>query len=470
MTLLITLGATSAIHHSSDYRLSCQGVPTETANGAKQLSVRRPFWTAAIGFTGIATDGQGYVTRDWLAEEGISLSPMSEPEAFAEIVAGRGTEELRRVTSYPRRLSIVIPVATLGRCRLFLVSNFEEPLKTPRGAALDILRWFEIELDSHPVVLVHGASGAVPKSDKRLLREMYRRNVDPRALRARLAATNRRAASQRGYAQTISQGCWVTSIFADGHTHGENYGEVPGIPGQIHNGLDISGWVRKFVGPSLDKGLTVRQSAQSPFAIGNTGPQPEVGEPRTIQYSTPNTSLTGMGHAPGAEYPRLVIEGVSNTIELRKNAWVKAVLNKVTFEIDPARDDAGDPVAIERLKLSNVPTVGGSQPINWDYWLDLHIGGATAVAAIRMNAVAMSPTSCGCGLDVLEPTEELLMVAPSNDSPQCAVTNNGCVTVIKDWGTDSRDGLILYAQADCPMVSAEITAWFLLRERVVGTS
>lgn len=69
MTLLITLAGDSAIHQSSDYRLSFRGVPTETANGAKQLSVHGRSWMATIGFTGIATDGQGYVTRDWLYEE-----------------------------------------------------------------------------------------------------------------------------------------------------------------------------------------------------------------------------------------------------------------------------------------------------------------------------------------------------------------------------------------------------------------
>ncbi len=259
MTLLITLAGDSAIHQSSDYRLSFRGVPTETANGAKQLSVHGRSWMATIGFTGIATDGQGYVTRDWLYEEGASVDPLTEPAAFVENLARRGTRELKRVTYFDRRLSVIVAVGMLGRCKLFLVSNFEEPQKTPLRTALDALRWFEIDLSRRPLVLVQGATGAVPKSEKRLLKEMFRRNVDPKALCARLAATNRLAASR--YAQTISQGCWVTSIFADGRSQSVNHGEVPGIPYRIGYGLDTPGLVRSLLHPPPGREIVLRQSA-----------------------------------------------------------------------------------------------------------------------------------------------------------------------------------------------------------------
>ncbi len=259
MTLLITLAGDSAIHQSSDYRLSCRGVPTETANGAKQLSVHGRSWMATIGFTGIATDGQGYVTRDWLYEEGVSVDPPTEPAALVENLARRGTRELKRVTHFDRRLRVIVAVGMLGRCKLFLVSNFEEPQKTPLGTALDALRWFEIDLSRRPLVLVQGTSAAVPKSEKRLLKEMFRRNVDPKALCARLAATNRLAASR--YAQTISQGCWVTSIFADGSSQSVNHGEVPGIPYRIGYGLDTPGLVRSLLHPPPGREIVLRQSA-----------------------------------------------------------------------------------------------------------------------------------------------------------------------------------------------------------------
>jgi Flp pilus assembly protein TadD len=259
MTLLITLAGDSAIHQSSDYRLSYQGVATETANGTKQLSINGRSWMATVGFTGIATDGHGYVTRNWLHEESACVDPLTEPTAFVENLTRRGSEELKRVIHSDRRLSFIVAVGMLGRCRLFLVSNFEVPQKPPLGTALDALRLFEIDLSRQPLVLVHGASAAVPKSEKRILKEMFRRNVDPRALGARLAATNRLAASR--YAQTISQGCWVTSIFADGTSQSVNHGEVPGMPYGTQHGPEMHEFVRSKLSLPPGSEIVLRQQA-----------------------------------------------------------------------------------------------------------------------------------------------------------------------------------------------------------------
>src|SRR3954452_16438740 len=98
MTLIITLAKHDEVHVCSDYCLSDRGVPRETANGTKQLSVHAQHWSAMIAFTGIAYDGQGYKTREWLSEEGSTLDVASGPDAFVESLARRGTMELRRVT------------------------------------------------------------------------------------------------------------------------------------------------------------------------------------------------------------------------------------------------------------------------------------------------------------------------------------------------------------------------------------
>ena len=74
-----------------------------------------------------------------------------------------------------------------------------------------------------------------------------------------LAATNQLAASR--YAQTISQGCWVTSIFADGRSQSVNHGEVPGIPYRIGYGLDTPGLVRRLLHPPPGREIVLRQSA-----------------------------------------------------------------------------------------------------------------------------------------------------------------------------------------------------------------
>lgn len=436
MTLLITLASESAIYQSSDYRLSWQGKPIETANGAKQLSVRARNWTAIIAFTGIAADGQGYITRDWLCEEGVSLDPMSVPATFVENVARRGSEKLKLVTNFSRQLTVVVAIASLGRCRLFVVSNFEEHGKNPLRVPLDTLRTFEVDLSS-PTLMVNGAQGSLPRWEKKSLERMFRNNPDPKVMRDRIATANQLAASRRGFVETISQGCWVTSVFADGRSAGLNYGQVPGIPLEVATGIEFSGMLRNLLRPAPGKQVAIVQSIS---VIGSSSPLPaEIGEPREIRISTPTTSMKGIGQAAGSEFPQLEIGGLSCTVEVRKNVWVKALLNTVTFEIDPKREDSGVPLAFERLQLPNVPTVDGAQPRTWDYVFDLHLGGGTAVLTISQNSVALRATNCGTGLDALGPTEELVMAAPSG-------------------------GMILYATPDEPRVFGQIEATFLLRD------
>lgn len=254
----------------------------------------------------------------------------------------------------------------------------------------------------------------------------------------RIANANRVAASRREYDKIISQGCWVNSIFADGHSDGENYGDVQGIPYNIISGFDMSGWLQNSFRPEPGKAIGLRQS----FSFVGRVPVPlpaEAEEPRMIRFSTPTTSLQGIGQTPGSEFPRLVIAGLSSTVELRKNVQVRALVNMATFEIDPSSEDAGGPLAIQRVRLSNVPTVDRAQPRMWEYVFDLHIGGGTAVLTICPSSVALRSTNCKTGLDSLGPNEELVLSAPAAQ-------------------------LMLTASRDLPRASAEIPATFLLRD------
>jgi hypothetical protein len=462
MTLLITIGGESAIHQSSDYRISDQGKVKETAQGTKQLSVISRGWIAQIAFTGIATDGQDYTTRDWLRDEGISLDPETGPAAFVETVARRGTEELNRVTNYDRRLTVIVAFTMVGRCRLFLLSNFEERGKNPLSTPVEALRSCEIGL-SRPTLLVNGASGALQKSEKKALERMYRNNAEPKALRARLAEANRRAALRPGYGNIISQGCSVTSIFADGHCDSENYGQVPGTPSEVFPGFDMTAYLDRTLLPAIEKQLPF---APSPPALGQrtTSAPAETPETREIQVSTPTTDLLGIGQPPGSEFPRLEIGGLNSTLKLRKNVWVTAVLNTVTLEIDTSLEHSSASFALEFQRLANLPTVDGTQPRNWDYIFDLHVGGATAVLTIRKNAVALRRTNCTIGLDALGLAEELVMVAPSCELAPMVVTDSGGNTYVQELAAPAGGSLILTVTPDSPRASAEITARFLLRD------
>jgi hypothetical protein len=237
--------------------------------------------------------------------------------------------------------------------------------------------------------------------------------------------------------EIISQGCWVTSIQSNGHSAGQNYGLVAGLPTEVGPGIDFSGMVKNLIHPILGKQLTIVQSVS---VFGTTKPlPPEIGEPREIKVSTPTTLMQGIGQAPGSDFPRLEIKGHSTTVKLRKNVVVKAVLNTVRFEVDPTVKNAGAILACERLKLSNLPTVDGAKPRTWDYTFDVHVGGGIAVLTIRQMSVALRAMNCVQGLDVLSPTEELVMVAP--------------------W-----ESLILHATPHEPKAFGQIEATFLLRD------
>jgi hypothetical protein len=51
----------------------------------------------------------------------------------------------------------------------------------------------------------------------------------------------------------------------------------------------------------------------------------EIGEPRELTFSSPTTFMRGIGHGPGSEFPKLLIEGVRRTVVVRKNMFVTAV-------------------------------------------------------------------------------------------------------------------------------------------------
>jgi hypothetical protein len=437
MTLLITLANKSVVHQSSDYCISdWSGNVVETVNGAKQLSVSAEHWTARVVFTGIAFDSKGYRTLDWLETEGLSLDRKARPEEFIGQLARRGSDELKRVRADRRKLTLVVTFVEGGRCRLFLVSNFEQPGKDQLGAPLDALRWFDLDL-SDPLVLVSGAPGALPRHEKRCLERLFRSSTDPQALRDRMAAANRVAAGRPGYKKLISEGCWVFSLFADGKSYACNFGEVPGIPGQVIPEFDIGAFIRENYHAAPGQQIKIRQMASVRFVM--TGPQPApIGEPREVRFSAPTTSVHGIGQDAGAAFPQLVFEGRSGMVTPRKNEQVTAVLGTVTLEIDPSQGDKGGVVALERLKLLNAPTLDIAQLPTWSYTYEFRGGGgAYTLHLCQMSAALRADHSTGPSF--LGPNEELVLAAPVG-------------------------GLTLQATPQEPRVTGEVVASFLIRD------
>lgn len=433
MTLLITLANKSVIHQSSDYRLSWGGNVVETANGTKQLSVSAECWTARVAFTGIAFDGHGYHSIDWLREEGVSADSKDGLEAFVKKLSWRGSKELQRVKAEYRHLTVLVAAIEARRCRLFLLSNFEAPRQNWRRMPLDTLQWYEVDL-SKPVVQINGTRGAMRRWDEKCLERTLRKNGNPQAIRDRIAVANQQAARQPRFEKLISEGCWVVSLFADGTEHGQNYGEIPGIPESVMPGYDLRGDLQNILRSAPGKQVVLRQTASVHGAKLVPLPPP-TGVPREIRFSTQTTILDGIALGCSVEFPRLTFEGRNGVVIPRKNEQVTAVLGTMTLEIDPTTLGG---MTLERQKLTNVPLVDGACPRTWDYVFDLHGAVGAYTLQLRQNSVALRTTHC-TGLDALCPNEELVLVAPVGN-------------------------LMLHATPKNPSVTVEVVASFLIRD------
>jgi hypothetical protein len=55
------------------------------------------------------------------------------------------------------------------------------------------------------------------------------------------------------------------------------------------------------------------------------------GEPRTLKYSNPTTSMNGIANISGGKFDKITIEGLSGSVSIRKNERVTVVLGKIHF-------------------------------------------------------------------------------------------------------------------------------------------
>jgi hypothetical protein len=145
--------------------------------------------------------------------------------------------------------------------------------------------------------------------------------------------------------------------------------------------------------------------------------------------------LKGVGQEAGAEYPKLILEGRHGSVKARKNEQVTATLGTVILEVDPQGSGS---VIVERQRFSNIPTVGGGQPKNWDYSFDLHGAAGAYTLQIAKMSVALRAIHC-TGLSVVGPGEELVFVAPV-------------------------ESLVLHATPELHCVTAEVLASFMIRD------
>jgi hypothetical protein len=410
MTLLITVANSRGVHQSSDYRLSDAGRPVQTENGAKQVSASGQEWTAQISFTGLARDGRGYDTREWLRD---TLEAAGSDATLDEVVAAilaRGNSALATVQSCDRRLSVVVGAVVGGRSRLFLVSNWESLNAAPAALARPTLEVNEIDL-GRPRLLVNGFAGALPAWARKRLFWLQIHGSAPETLRDAIARANRLAAVNG--VPYISEECWVQSLMANGRSAGKNYGGIAGTPSNINvGGIDLGQFIATEFPAAPGKQLTVLQSVG--VRGGGTPAPTEIGEPKSIKFSSPTNALLLAASQGQGPFARVTVVGLVGDLVVSKNAWSDVTLAKVTVELHQDSAKWPKPFYRKRVPLRCVPIVDGGSPRTWDYSLDIRWDCQKLEIDIAQMSVALRSLNLPVPMPVLKATEELVMVAPSS--------------------------------------------------------
>jgi hypothetical protein len=264
MTLLLVLAAPWAIHQSSDYRLTSLN-PTQMPGpddmaGSKQLTVNSTGFVAQICFTGVAQVGS-LKTRDWISE---IVAQAAEPIDIKQVVseiAVRGTKAVNSVPASHRMLTVLVAIAEHGKNpRLAMVSNIDRLDGSRRAKSLDRLE-VSFLTPIRPMVFSFGCDIGLSRADKRHLLNLLRKTQDSNRIKEALGSVNKLVAQSPQSGGMISEGCMVSSLFADGTSSAINFGEVPGIPDSFMGSFNVGDLLRKNLRAAPGKQITMVQSA-----------------------------------------------------------------------------------------------------------------------------------------------------------------------------------------------------------------
>ena len=449
MTLLLTLASPLAIHQSSDYRLTpinqAQFPGSNDVAGSKQLTLNSIGFVAQICFTGVAQVGH-LKTRDWISQ---IITDAQEPAIIAPIaseIAARGTKALsspqavKEIPPNQRTLTVIIAIVEHGKnTQLVMISNIDSWHKPRRPQPLGELEVSFLK-PTRPMVRSFGCDMGLRRDNKRYLLSLLRDNQDSKTIKEALAAVNKRVAQSPKSGGLISDGCMVSSLLADGTSSAINFGEVAGIPDSFMGNFNVGQLLRKNLTAAPGKQIAIVQSASASRVAGKecTELLPE-GELRTLHFSTPNSTMPDIANRFGGECDKLVLEGRSGSVLIRKNEPVTAVLNTISWELGSRTQHESGNSMFPTFRISNLPTVEGVQPRSWDYGFDVSAEQRVHTLTIRQNSMAFRSANCERPLSILGPTEELVMVAP-------------------------RNGLALSVPVSARSITGTIEAEFLLRD------
>jgi len=408
VTLLLTAGDSTQLHQSSDYRISAGGNALETSNGVKQISVSSRQWVAQIAFTGIASDGSRYNTRDWLVSFLTRATPTVELGAFAADLAQAASINVARAIANDTRLTLVIAAAQDELCRLFVVSNWESfgsaPARTPQRQFVVLEKGLAV-----PQLLVHGYAAAVSRASRRQVIRLIRDRAHPKEIRDLLAQINQSVAKSTRRHHIISPECWVHSLLSDGQSAGVNDGGTPGVQPIVHLGVaDLTDMLKAADHPGIPATPVIIQSAG--YRGAGIPMPPPTGEQRTIPFSS-SAVASSVGPPDGSAHATLSISRADGLFGISKNGSTVQSLGSVSLSLCDASRQA-QPYRRRHLEMPNPPLIDGVKPRTWKYPHEVEWDGATLSVTFLPTSMAFRSANHDTPLTHLGAHEELVMVAP----------------------------------------------------------
>jgi hypothetical protein len=330
MTLILTVANSKGVHQSSDYQLTdpTTGASVSDRAGSKQLEASFKGLHLQLAFTGIASGPRG-PTIAWLLRELNSLPHNSTFYSICNSLAARCATAMKPLGSRGV-LMLVLTVAEVGKAfRVAQISNVSpSDWQTPEANThFDI----QVRTAKRPFHLISGFRKCVPLAERQRLKALARAaDRTPEQVRDALTAINATTAQNSG--GKVSEGCWVSSQFADGPNRRSaslNVGQHDGVVSSVLRGVDIADWVKKNFQPAPGQKIRLVQTAGGTFGPGGGVPlPPPEGDPKRFTLS--GSSIDGLLRSPSGQHCATIrITQLDCDIAIRRNEAVRVPFARV---------------------------------------------------------------------------------------------------------------------------------------------
>ena len=414
MTLILTVANHMGVCQSSDYRLTDRdtGASVLDRAGSKQLQAAFDGMDLRLAFTGIAEVGAFSArqrTIDWLSRELLLLPHDSTIQQVCDVLKAR----CAAIASPhgPRGvLEIVLTVAVLDEpFRVAVISNTDWS-KNPPEANPEFT--IAIHTITKPFHLISGNRGSVPETEEHRLRAVARQ-IGNSSTNVSEVLAEINAIAAKNSEGLVSEDCWVTSQFGDGSVRRSASLNVGQNPGGIHSligGFDLAEFVQKNFRPAPGQEIRLIQGAGVVAGPGGGTPlPPPTGDPKRINLD--GSSVRGSLSSPAGDHPvSISVSQLDCVLNIRLNEELIVPFATVALGGgDPVSSDFRKPLLPWPALSTPLKLEGVDVPQGWEYAIGYWIEGG------MHHLVIPQSSRCVRNLAFLDPSEEMIIVAPSTN-------------------------------------------------------